>query len=68
MRWPCPDQKIRAQLIHSLSDPCPYFRLGSLGWPLSLSGREIRALLPEGPSTHHPSTPAGERRERAELQ
>eukprot|EP00965_Chrysotila_dentata_P113246 3742070-Pleurochrysis_carterae.AAC.1 len=68
MRRPCPDQKIRAQLAHPSSGLCPCFRLGSIGWPLSLSDQEIRAPLPEGLSTCHPSPPAGERHERAALQ
>eukprot|EP00965_Chrysotila_dentata_P050029 1657880-Pleurochrysis_carterae.AAC.1 len=68
MRRPCPDQKIRARLTHSSSGPCPYFQLGSICWPLSLSDREIRAPLPEGPSTHRSSLPAGGRPERATLQ
>eukprot|EP00965_Chrysotila_dentata_P001017 33372-Pleurochrysis_carterae.AAC.1 len=68
MPRPCPDQKIRAQLAHSLSGPCPCFQLSLIGRPLSLSDRKIRALLPEGPSTYRPSLPAGGRHERATLQ
>eukprot|EP00965_Chrysotila_dentata_P089613 2958772-Pleurochrysis_carterae.AAC.1 len=49
MRRPCPDQKVRAQPVHSLSGSWLHLHLGSIGWPLSLSGQEIRALLPEGP-------------------
>eukprot|EP00965_Chrysotila_dentata_P028697 953589-Pleurochrysis_carterae.AAC.1 len=65
MRRPCPDQKICAQLAHSSSGPCLLLQLGPIGWPLLLSGREIRALLPEGPSTNCPSPPAGERHDEA---
>eukprot|EP00965_Chrysotila_dentata_P011291 368038-Pleurochrysis_carterae.AAC.1 len=61
MRRPCPDQKIRAQLTHYSSGPCPCFQLGSIGWPSPLSDQKIRALLPGGPSMHRPSPPAGER-------
>eukprot|EP00965_Chrysotila_dentata_P039868 1324334-Pleurochrysis_carterae.AAC.1 len=68
MRRLCPDQKIRAQLAHSLIGLCPCFQLGSIGPPVSISDQEIRALLPEGPNTHRPSPPAGERHKRATLQ
>eukprot|EP00965_Chrysotila_dentata_P117348 3878537-Pleurochrysis_carterae.AAC.1 len=60
MRRPCPDQKIRTQLTHSPSGPCPGFQLGSIDWPFSLSDQEVRAPLPEGLSTRRPSPPAGE--------
>eukprot|EP00965_Chrysotila_dentata_P105071 3470781-Pleurochrysis_carterae.AAC.1 len=68
VRQPCPDQKVHAQPAHSLSGSCLRLQLGSIGWPSSLSDQEIRALLPEGPSAHRPSPPAGERHERATRQ
>eukprot|EP00965_Chrysotila_dentata_P080746 2664354-Pleurochrysis_carterae.AAC.1 len=48
--------------------PCNLLHLGSLGWPSSLSGQEIRAPSPEGLSTRRPSPPAGERHKKTTRQ